>query len=177
MADGKGKEMKPHKQADLIHKWADGAKIQSRRNDTVLTVLPPKKPDFTDDPYPTWSENMEYRIKPEPPKYPQTKMTGDDIAIVFQQAKGGYAESFVAVANAAIARAIEDKQVFMAESVKKAIDAANTDMVPEAMLEQVAKAVHDELVALVARYSTGCSTYIKGEIDLAAIIAAVKEQG
>ena len=44
----------------------------------MLTVFPPKKPDFRDDPYPTWSANMDYRIKPEP-QYPKTGMSDQQI--------------------------------------------------------------------------------------------------
>ena len=45
-----------HKHADLIHAWADGAQIQS------------KKPDETwvDINEPIWVKSAEYRIKPEP---------------------------------------------------------------------------------------------------------------
>lgn len=48
--------MKPHKHAELIKAWADGAEIEvfSRYND-----------DWMDCPDPTW-EQEEYRIKPEP---------------------------------------------------------------------------------------------------------------
>ena len=44
-----------HKHADLIHAWADGAKIQSKINGTWV--------DFNE---PIWINSAEYRIKPEP---------------------------------------------------------------------------------------------------------------
>jgi hypothetical protein len=46
-----------HKHADLIHAWADGAKIQMRfsRND-----------EWVDAYSPSWDEFTSYRIKPEP---------------------------------------------------------------------------------------------------------------
>ena len=44
-----------HKHADLIHAWADGAKIQSKINGTWV--------DFNE---PIWIISAEYRIKPEP---------------------------------------------------------------------------------------------------------------
>jgi hypothetical protein len=47
----------PHKHADLIHAWADGAEIQ------IKSVV---DGDWFDSPYPTWAERFEYRIKPEP---------------------------------------------------------------------------------------------------------------
>lgn len=50
--------MKPHKHAELIKAWADGAKIEvysERRNEWVLC-----------ESQPIWVDNCEYRIKPEP---------------------------------------------------------------------------------------------------------------
>jgi len=45
-----------HKHADLIHAWADGAKIQSKYpNETWLDVREPH-----------WIKSAIYRIKPEP---------------------------------------------------------------------------------------------------------------
>ena len=49
--------MKPHKHAELIKAWADGAEIQAK----------PTYPDaWFDEISPTWEESYEYRIKPEP---------------------------------------------------------------------------------------------------------------
>lgn len=52
--------MKPHKHAEVIKAWADGAKIQYRNEIS--------NPYWTDMPIcsPNWHENVEYRIKPEP---------------------------------------------------------------------------------------------------------------
>lgn len=47
--------MKPHKHAELIKAWADGAEIEC--NDCGVWFYANN---------PTWQENMEYRIKPEP---------------------------------------------------------------------------------------------------------------
>ena len=47
--------MKPHKHAELIKAWADGAKIERLDNYTWI-----------DDVEPIWYLNWEYRIKPEP---------------------------------------------------------------------------------------------------------------
>jgi len=44
-----------HKHAELIKKWADGAKIQIKYSEN----------DDWKDVNPTWSEQFEYRIKPE----------------------------------------------------------------------------------------------------------------
>ena len=50
--------MKPHKHADLIHAWADGAKIQWRD--------PKDDERWSDIKIPNWLEDCEYRIKPMP---------------------------------------------------------------------------------------------------------------
>ena len=48
--------MKPHKHAELIKAWADGAEIQAKdMRDNWHDVLKPN-----------WDEECEYRIKPEP---------------------------------------------------------------------------------------------------------------
>lgn len=48
----------PHKHADLIKAWADGAKIEGRTADTneYWTLIG----------HPQWHEHWQYRIKPEP---------------------------------------------------------------------------------------------------------------
>jgi hypothetical protein len=49
--------MKPHKHAELIKAWADGAKIQEFHdviNEWLLIS------------HPRWNEHKEYRIQPEP---------------------------------------------------------------------------------------------------------------
>jgi len=48
--------MKPHKHAEAIKAWADGAKIQARNG-----IF-----EWEDIPNPTWQLNLEYRIKREP---------------------------------------------------------------------------------------------------------------
>jgi hypothetical protein len=46
-----------HKHADLIHAWADGAKIQ------LLSAI---YNQWEDSDHPRWREDCEYRIKPTP---------------------------------------------------------------------------------------------------------------
>jgi hypothetical protein len=50
--------MKPHKHAEVIKAWADGAKIEYRNNNMK---------DWDDMPEcsPLWYETVEYRIKPQ----------------------------------------------------------------------------------------------------------------
>ena len=49
--------MKPHKHAELIKAWADGAEIERYDHEDK---------DWLDDEQPLWYEADEYRIKPEP---------------------------------------------------------------------------------------------------------------
>jgi hypothetical protein len=59
--------MKPHKHAELIKAWADGAEIQVR-------IASSNEWGNAVNPY--WAEHYEYRIKPEPKPdtfvYPET---------------------------------------------------------------------------------------------------------
>ena len=48
--------MKPHKHAELIKKWADGALIEYRNGDSGWLFAA----------NPSWQDENEYRIKPEP---------------------------------------------------------------------------------------------------------------
>jgi len=61
---------KPHKHAELIHKWADGAEIEFKDEADGKWKRPPGVPQ--------WNEATEYRIKPEP-QYPKTSMSDQQI--------------------------------------------------------------------------------------------------
>lgn len=63
--------MKPHKHAEVIKAWADGAIVQ--------VLAPAGWEDMHSAP--GWFDFNEYRIKPEPaaPKWPQTTMTNKEI--------------------------------------------------------------------------------------------------
>jgi hypothetical protein len=56
--------MKPHKHAELIKAWADGAEIQWKDSDGI----------WHDDDEPWWNEEGEFRIKPEKEKSVITSM-------------------------------------------------------------------------------------------------------
>ena len=49
--------MKPHKHAEIIKSWADGAEIEAKNQDGNWYLVKP-----------TWREDQEYRIKPEEKK-------------------------------------------------------------------------------------------------------------
>ena len=51
---------KPHKHAELIKAWADGAEIEIE-----LLVGKELMPEWHEDDFPTWNEDRRYRIKPE----------------------------------------------------------------------------------------------------------------
>ena len=46
---------KPHKHADLIKAWADGAEIEAQLDENEWVPATP-----------TWDKNVTYRLKPEP---------------------------------------------------------------------------------------------------------------
>lgn len=105
----------PHKHAEFIKAWADGAEIESR---------PYSDSKWAACPCPAWSDTGEYRIKPAAPKWPQTTMTEDQLAgqvsYIIQPAPGQHAGPFYAsLANAAIANACETGQVVPAATVDK----------------------------------------------------------
>ena len=70
--------MKPHKHAELIKAWADGAEIEFRFKDGIQgwSDWKPNDGRFSNDPW--W----EYRIKPEPKPdvvtYPETATSWDE---------------------------------------------------------------------------------------------------
>lgn len=53
--------MTPHKHAEVIKAWADGAEIQWKSPGDLWVSLP-------ENSSPAWSTNFEYRVKPQPKK-------------------------------------------------------------------------------------------------------------
>lgn len=104
--------MKPHRHAELIKKWADGSQIEEKSAIEAPHLPPSSWKEFSGN----WNNpTLVFRIKPEPPKYPQTKMT--QIELLAYHRNVSVTEMFTAVANAAIARAIDDRQVVPVESI------------------------------------------------------------
>lgn len=190
--------MKPHKHAELIKQWADGAIVQYLDGDRWKDV------NGND---PIWSREVEqYRIKPEPPKYPQTRMTDDEIlkAVYYGESEStGKAREYRDAANAAIARCIQDGDVVPAAIHDRAIRAlkrsgfadngaeewkppvtnAAEGMVPEAMLDKLYDRAMEAAVARMLANSLGGREMFYGwrgllhellHIDKQAIIEAVK---
>lgn len=178
---------KPHKHAEFIKAKADGETIQESL-DTF-----DRWQDMLDNDW-EFAVNRHYRIKPEPPKYPLTRMTererwdaitaagisrfniGTSRAEGADRLEHSPGDVTAAIANAAIARAIEDRQVIPLDQHVKEMGEAHIeglnagrgckDMVPAAMLENVASAVYE---ATQKGWSTGVNP------DIYAIIAKVKE--
>jgi hypothetical protein len=67
----------PHKHAEVIHAYADGAKVD---------VKLPEGTHWKPCAYPDFDPNLEYRIRIEPaaPKWPQTTMALDELSIHHQ---------------------------------------------------------------------------------------------
>jgi hypothetical protein len=107
---------KPHKHAEAIKAWAEGSTVQCRMK------LDGGWTNWRDVEYPRWDAD-EYRIKPEPPKYPQTNMGDPELVELWRQcvvASGPFTDHHLnalrSFANAAIVRAIEDEQVLINEA-------------------------------------------------------------
>jgi len=102
--------MKPHKHAEWIKAKADGHMIQYR------SPYAASKASWKDMGVTNWDfhENLEYRVKPAEPKWPETTLTHDQIYTIWSKQKetfqGGDLE---AVANAALAHALETGQVVL----------------------------------------------------------------
>jgi hypothetical protein len=95
---------KPHKHAEVIKAWANGAEIQcSMKNDN----------DWFDVEVPDWDLSLNYRIKPEP-KYPETWMGDGELAHAFHStASTSQLKIIREGVNTAIRRAIQDGDVVL----------------------------------------------------------------
>lgn len=162
----------PHKHAELIKAWADGKQIQFKvlgSDGDWLDSIGPENP--------SWSDLLEYRIKPEAPKWPVTRMDGFELAQIWNDSIGEFT-GYVEVANAAIARAIEDGDVITVEESRKrcaaAVCASQEGMVHESMLEEVAKVVIEALGEKPVIYAY--AGLLRDKAWLASIIASVKEK-
>lgn len=60
--------MKPHKHAELIKAWANGAQIQLKRYEAWVDLEEP-----------LWTEDNEYRIKPTMPKREWVGLTDEEL--------------------------------------------------------------------------------------------------
>lgn len=105
---------KPHKHADLIKAWADGAEIQC----SSLGKM------WHDTPQPSWENEFKYRIKPPASKWPETTMPIDQLVALWAasfESNDGVKLALSKVANAAIAHALETGQVVLPSKEAKTI--------------------------------------------------------
>jgi len=100
---------KPHKHAEMIKAWADGAEIQFR--EPLIRDWKDIKCHLT----PYWNDECEYRIKPKP-QYPKTNISDQQIMAIWNSVSEltNMAEVIRVMINKAIVRAIEDGQVIIA---------------------------------------------------------------
>lgn len=103
--------MKPHKHAEVIKAWADGAEIEVRN----LQV----GKEWSAISIPNWLEGCEYRVKP-PREFPKSSLSGEVLSEIYAEAFGGRInperfcakkrEAIKAVADAAVKQHILDEE-------------------------------------------------------------------
>ena len=98
----------PHKHAEVIRAFADGAQVEVKRDGGNWIATP--RPDFDED--------LEYRVKPVAPKWPQTTMTSPELTKAYDANKMMIC-ALEDVANAAIAHACEAGQLVPADKVRE----------------------------------------------------------
>lgn len=93
---------KPHKHAELIKAWADGAEIE-------MFARPFGK--WMEDDNPSWDVDSEYRIKPEK-VYPKSSLSDQEIVGMLNQNRGQCQSITMAriIADAAVKRYIQDNE-------------------------------------------------------------------
>ena len=101
---------KPHRHAEVIKAWADGATIECKPNCRPwLTKWAELKET------PQWHEDHEYRIKPEPPAkvYPVTGMTNAELCGLWDRSptSGATSIKMAFIANATLRHAIDSGQL------------------------------------------------------------------
>jgi hypothetical protein len=164
----------PHKHAEAIKAWADGWQIEYR---------PDRQQHWTLCGHafkPSWSEEYEYRVKPEK-VYPVTQMTTAD----FNSALAGDRESLVSegtairIANAALRHAIDANQIIAMAEHQDALIALGQNLRGVEIARHaardmaIAEAVQKAFLEMVAKYSAGCAHYVSQGVLLPLIIAGV----
>lgn len=96
---------KKHKHAEVIKAWADGAEIQASY----------KGGPWINFDEPSWCPETDFRIKPPAPKWPETTISGESLERIYLDTDSGDSgyDDFIALANAAIAHALETGQVIL----------------------------------------------------------------
>lgn len=110
--------MTPHKHAEVIKAWANGATIEARHLGAGGSWSSWRA--FQDGETPHWNLPIEFRVKPEK-VYPETQMTAEELSnvvsrLVFVMSVSGADighQERRAIANAALRHAIDSGQVVM----------------------------------------------------------------
>ncbi len=97
--------MTPHKHAELIKAWADGATIQIKHHESG---------GWIDTDSPQWGDLL-YRVKPEV-VYPTTQIEPGKLYQLYQGKQSGCVDSLLFVVNLAIKHAIDSGQVYIKET-------------------------------------------------------------
>lgn len=161
--------MTPHKHAEVIKAWADGAAIEFRYSQGDWKTS--KDPNFLLD--------IDYRIKPEPPAkaYPVTLMKIEDYNNALSKSRGCVEIVAAAdIANAAIRHAIDVGQVVTVEDHQAALDRLGRSLRD---VEIARHPMRDMAVALAIQ--SVCVSAVAGpaerrkilDIDIASITASV----
>lgn len=73
--------------------------------------------------FPSWNDSYEYRVKPER-EYPVTSLTVKEVMKIFDDAEPDSGHSFIAVANAALKRHIDENEGMAKEAYINGLEAA-----------------------------------------------------
>lgn len=159
--------MKPHKHAEVIRAWADGAQIECVDRGV-----------WVECPGPTWQEYAEYRVKPEK-VYPVTQMTDDNLSSAWSDCPAGF-KGLRRFANAALRHAIDAGQIVTKDEHESALIQLGEHLrgiaiAPDAARDMaIAEAVKAEAMRLTEIYSTACHGQLRANLVPAAIIATIK---
>jgi hypothetical protein len=105
----------PHKHADVIKAWADGAEIERHWENGGWGPV---------SACPTWATDAEYRVKPAAParQYPVTGMSKQELVGVYCNDQNESEHSLRAVANEVLRHAIDAGQVVPNDVISAALD-------------------------------------------------------
>lgn len=115
----------PHKHAEVIKAWADGAAVQIKDGDSWF--------DMSEGQQPTWRDDFEYRVKPVEADrvYPYTQLTLNELMSLWDikaQGCGPHTKSRM-IANTALRHACDNGQIVTREEFDRAVgDRRNRDL-------------------------------------------------
>lgn len=155
--------MTAHKHKDVIVAWANGEHIQYKSKNHSGWMDMPK------DSYSSWSDGVEYRIKPAAPT---VYLDNEEVHRLaeYYGLKVGLVEM---ISQETLKSALKSQQVVLMSEVQDIARELNKSLREKekmAVAERTALAYKE----LVSGYSIGCAHYASGGINLRAICASVK---